>query len=44
MSEDNKCMYMTHGCFHVCCSDCVGVCENVCCGSGVVKVSFLALD
>ena len=24
---DNRCMYMAHVCFDVCCSDCVGVCE-----------------
>ena len=27
--EDNRCMYMAHVCFYVCCSDCVGVCGNV---------------
>ena len=26
-------------CFYVCCSDCVGVCENVCCVAAVVKNS-----
>ena len=26
MSRDNRCMYMVHVCFYVCCSDCVGVC------------------
>ena len=25
--------------FYVCCSDCVGVCVNVCCVSAVVKDS-----
>ena len=25
--------------FYVCCSDCVGVCENVCCVAAVVKNS-----
>ena len=30
---------------HVCCSDCVGVCGNVCCVAAVVKNSvFLALE
>ena len=30
---------------YVCCSDCVGVCGNVCCVSAVVKQSvFLALE
>ena len=24
-------------CFYVCCSDCVGVCGNVCCVAAVVK-------
>ena len=24
MSRDNRCMYMTHFCFYVRCSDCVG--------------------
>ena len=26
MPRDNRCMYMAHVCFYVCCSDCVGVC------------------
>ena len=30
--------------FYVCCSDCVGVCGNVCCVATVVKDSVLALD
>ena len=30
--------------FIVCCSDCVGVCENFCCVAGVVEDSFLALE
>ena len=35
---------MAHVCFYVCCSDCVGVCGNVCCVTAVVKNSvFLAL-
>ena len=29
--RDNRGMYMAHVCFYVCCSDCVGVCGNVCC-------------
>ena len=37
MPRDNRCMYMAH----VCCSDCVGVCENVCCEAAVVKDSGL---
>ena len=32
-------MYMVHVCFYVCCSDCVGVCGNVCCVAAVVKNS-----
>ena len=28
---------MTHVCFYVCCSDCVGVYGNVCCVAAVVK-------
>ena len=39
MPRDNKCMYMAQVCFHVCCSDCVGVCGNVCCVAAVVKNS-----
>ena len=31
--------YMAHVCFYVCCSDCVGVCGNVCCVAAVVKNS-----
>ena len=30
---------MVHACFCVCCSDCVGVCGNVCCVAAVVKNS-----
>ena len=26
MPRDNRCMYMTHVGFYVCCSNCVGVC------------------
>ena len=29
--------------FHVCCSDCVGVCGNVCCVAAVVKDSLFSL-
>ena len=33
-------MYVYGAClFYVCCSDCVGVCENVCCVTDVVKDS-----
>ena len=37
MPIDNRCMYMVHVCFYVCCSDCVGVFGNVCCVAAVVK-------
>ena len=39
-------MYVHGAClFYVCCSDCVGVCGNVCCVAAVVKNSvFLALE
>ena len=36
-----RCMYMAHVCFYVCCSDCVGVCGNVCCVAVVVKKKFV---
>ena len=39
MPRDNRCMYMTHVYFYVCCCDCVGVCGNVCCAAAVVKDS-----
>ena len=39
MLADNRCMYMVHVCFYVCCSDCVGVCGNVYCVAAVVKNS-----
>ena len=35
MPRDNGCMYMTHVCFYVCCSDC----GNVCCVEAVVNNS-----
>ena len=41
MPRDNRCMYMVHVCFYVCCSDCVGVCGNVCCVAAVVKDSVI---
>ena len=40
MPRDNRCVYMAHVCFYVCWSECVGVCENVCCVAAVVKVFF----
>ena len=38
-------MYVYGAClFYVCCSDCVGVCGNVCCVAAVVKmVGFFSL-
>ena len=30
-------MYMAHVCFYLYCSDCVGVCGNVCCVAAVVE-------
>ena len=44
--RDNRCVYMAHVCFYVCCSDCVEVCGNVCCVAAVVKnsVFFFALE
>ena len=44
MLRDNKCMYMAHVCFVVCCCDSVGVCGNVYCVVAVVKDSVLALE
>ena len=32
-------MYVYDACVYVCCSDCVGVCGNVCCVTAVVKNS-----
>ena len=41
-------MYVYGTCFYVCCSECVGVCGNVCCVAAVVKdcgfLSFGVLD
>ena len=39
MSRDNRCIYMVHAWFYVCCSDCVGVCVNICCVAAVVDDS-----
>ena len=36
-------LYMAHVCFYVCCSDCVGVCWNICCVSAVVEDSVFSL-
>ena len=39
LTRDNKCMYMAHVCFYVCCSDCVRVCGKVCCVADAVADS-----
>ena len=44
MPRDNICMYMLHVCFYGCCSDCMGVCRNVCCVAAVVKDSVLGME
>ena len=36
-------MYMAHVCFYVCCSDCVGVCGNVCCVTAIVENGVFSL-
>ena len=43
MPRDSIYMYMAHVCFYDCCSDCVGVCGNVCCVSAVVKNRIFSL-
>ena len=44
MPRDNRCVY-AKCLFYGCCSDCVGVCGNVCCVAAAVKNSvFLALE
>ena len=43
MSRDNIGMHMAHVCFYVSCSDCVGVCGNVCCVSAIVKYCFFRI-
>ena len=43
MHRDKRCVYMTHVCFYVCCSDCVGVSENDYCVAAVVEDSVLVL-
>ena len=37
VARDNRCMYMMHVSFYVCCSDCVVVCGSACCVAAVVK-------
>ena len=37
-----RCMYIAHVCFYICCSDCVGVCGNVCCVAAIVKDSVFS--
>ena len=43
MPRDNRCMYMAHVGFYVCCSECVVVCGKVCCVASVVRDSCLSL-
>ena len=43
VARDNRCMYMAHVCFYVCCSDCV-VCGNVCVAAVVDDSGFLAFE
>ena len=38
LHRDNRCMYMAHVCFYVCCSDCAGS-GNGCCVAAIVKDS-----
>ena len=42
MPRDNRCMYMTHVCFYVCCSDSLGVCEVVCYVTSIIKYIFFS--
>ena len=45
MPRDNRCMYLAHVRFYVCCSESVGVSGNVCCVADVVENSvFKALE
>ena len=44
MPRDNRCMYMAHVCFNVCCSDWVGVCGSICCVSAVVNDSVVVFS
>ena len=39
MPRDNRCIYIVHACFYVCCSDSVGFCGKVYCVAAVVKDS-----
>ena len=41
MPRDNRCVYMAHVCFYVCCSDCVGVCGNVCCVAALLFILYI---
>ena len=44
MPRDNRRMYMAYVCLCLCCSDCVGVCEDVCCVAAVVKDNVFFID
>ena len=41
--SNNRCMYIAHVCFYVCCSDCVWVYGYGCCVADVVKDSVLSI-
>ena len=38
MPRYNRCMYIAHVCFCICCSQYVGVCGNVCCVAAVIEM------
>ena len=41
MPRDNRCVYMAHVCFYVCCSDCVGgLWECLLCSGPLLKIVF----
>ena len=41
MLRNNRCMYMAHVCFYVCCCDFWGVCGNICCVAAVGVLNML---
>ena len=43
MPRYNRCLYMAHVCFYMYCSECMGVCVNVCCVPAVVEDSVFSL-
>ena len=44
MLRDNRCMYMEHVCFYVCCSDCVGFVGMFVVYRPLLNKVFLALE